>query len=1266
MDSTKSAPKNTPLATSTQKSVTKPAGKNTSPTTPVLAMPAVGRLYRPVDWLVFGLVTLFVLCGYLYTIAPDLTLEDSGELAVGSMYAGVPHPPGYPVWTVYSWLFTKLLPFSNIAWRVAVSSAVAAALAAGLTGLLISRGSSLILEGLDFGRELDERAQRMISVASGFVGGALLGYNGYIWSQGVIVEVYTLAVLNLMGVLAALMRYMWAPHQHRWLLLAWFLFGLCFCNHQTLIVGAMGIEVLVLMADKKVGRDLFLGNTLVWLVMLILHFYGKVGTFQDNPAIFFIFNLVGVGSAITALTYSVTTGSAFTRFHWGLLSGLCFLLGAAFYLYMPITSATNPPMNWGYPRTWEGLVHAFTRGQYEKTTPSTNPLIFFQQVWMYLEGCQEEFNWSMLLMALVPFFFLKAMRERERGWIIGITAIYACLAFLLLYLLNPQVDRQSRELVKVFFTTSHVCIALFVGYGLALTCALLLTRYQQYRLPIVIGAGVALFFNIYDVMETWRSSLFFINRTAAVLSLLVVLVFLTLVFLGVFQRRTQVGSLVMFAPLFLGIPLDSILSHWSDNEQRGHIFGYWFGHDMFEPGRDAGAPAPKGKDGKPIYEPMTPHAVLYGGTDPGRFCPTYMVFAESFTPPQHRRDEGFDRRDVYVITQNALADNTYLDYIRAHYHRSVQNDPSFFVSAFNDARSAARGRTNSLASFFRPLDRWIWNHGLEVEKVRRAGESLFRPDSFKDLTTLRSRILSAADPLSAFLKDRLGASINGKPAALARALNEIIEGPSLYDDPKRFAGVKLSQHVQLFAQQNPPTANRIRLNRLLLEEAYAGMIAPSKGGLYPDREIIIATPEDARHCFEEYTIDAQRRYSLDQLRPGEILTQLPDGRVSVSGQTAVMQINGLITKVMFDKNPNNDFYVEESFPLDWMYPHLTPYGIIMKVERNPVAALTDEQIARDHEYWSQYSSRFIGNWITYDTPVSEVCAFATNVYQLRNQEVIAKYGADPKFVRDDNAQKAFSKLRNAIGKSIYYWRGAISPAANYQKMIKEADFALKQAFAFCPYSPETVFNYASLLASTGHYADALQVVEACSSFDPNNPGIADLLRQLRGIAGGTAPMARPVSPVDAATAASAGASPAAIAEIAANITSAFNTASVWLQTGRSNEALQLLDAVLATPKVDARAILSVATAFQQLSRYDKMELAVQRYVELSPQLPEAWYDLAAIQALQGKKLPAQESLTKALTLSDARRKTDPAAKDLRAEWAKDARFNPVRTQLKAD
>ena len=55
-----------------------------------------------------------------------------------------------------------------------------------------------------------------------------------------------------------------------------------------------------------------------------------------------------------------------------------------------------------------------------------------------------------------------------------------------------------------------------------------------------------------------------------------------------------------------------------------------------------------------IYPEMTRDAILFGGTDPGRFCPTYMIFCESFIPPRCKpRDPKFDRRDVYIITQNA-------------------------------------------------------------------------------------------------------------------------------------------------------------------------------------------------------------------------------------------------------------------------------------------------------------------------------------------------------------------------------------------------------------------------------------------------------------------------------------------------------------------------------------------------------------------------------------------------------------------------------------
>src|SRR5439155_22161528 len=94
----------------------------------------------------FALSVAIALIVYLYTISPEVTLEWSGIYATGAMYGGVGPPPGFPAWTLYAWGFTKILPFSNIAWRVAVSSAVAGALTCGVIALIVSRGSTMLFE----------------------------------------------------------------------------------------------------------------------------------------------------------------------------------------------------------------------------------------------------------------------------------------------------------------------------------------------------------------------------------------------------------------------------------------------------------------------------------------------------------------------------------------------------------------------------------------------------------------------------------------------------------------------------------------------------------------------------------------------------------------------------------------------------------------------------------------------------------------------------------------------------------------------------------------------------------------------------------------------------------------------------------------------------------------------------------------------------------------------------------------------------------------
>ena len=114
-------------------------------------------------------------------------------------------------------------------------------------------------------------------------------------------------------------------------------------------------------------------------------------------------------------------------------------------------------------------------------------------------------------------------------------------------------------------------------------------------------------------------------------------------------------------------------------------------------------------------------------------------------------------------------------------------------------------------------------------------------------------------------------------------------------------------------------------------------------------------------------------------------------------------------------------------------------------------------------------------------------------------------------------RQMFSKLRSSIA-GVYAWRvgaatGGATPSpylprshAERQRMIKEADFAFKQAFALCPYSPEAVFRYVNFLISQNRGSDALLVAKTASHFEPQNPQLEQLAKQLESFQPATPPV----------------------------------------------------------------------------------------------------------------------------------------------------------------
>jgi len=627
--------------------------------------------------------------------------------------------------------------------------------------------------------------------------------------------------------------------------------------------------------------------------------------------------------------------------------------------------------------------------------------------------------------------------------------------------------------------------------------------------------------------------------------------------------------------LFAITPICSGISHWYKCEQRNHWFGYWFGHDMFTP------PFTDPKTGKlsydntlraellknpantkTIYPEMARDTILFGGTDPGRFCPTYIIFCESFIPHrcQPEQDQKFDRRDVYIITQNALADGTYLDYLRAQYNRSKQIDPPFFSELSKYIFGIAFGPANADSGIFSAINKTLY-YTLDV-------------------------------PFT-----------------------------------------KWGAHVEAYRRA---------------------------AGVYPPKEIYIPTPDDSQKCFQDYTDDVARRAQLNQLAPGEDVQMVrgADGRdrAQVSGQVAVMKINGLLCKVIFDNCPSNEFYVEESFPLDWMYPYETPFGVIMKINRNTLPELTQDVFNLDHKFWNDFTPRLCGNWITYDTSVKEICDFAERTYISNNYK---GYTGDRAFVRDDDAQKAFSKLRSSQA-GMYAWR--LTPqcppefrqktAASQAALIRETDYAFKQAFAFCPYSPEAVFRYINFLLPLSRFDDAILIAQTCKKLDPYNEQVTGLIKNLQDYKKQNDERSKAISQIDQLE--------NAVRTNPNDVRALITLGVTYAGMQQTNRAIELFDQALVSTNLTYPDAGAIAGYYSQMNNLPKLIKALEKLAALAPTQPEPHYDLAALEAYLGQTAPALTNLKIALDLSAARLKSNPAARDLLAQARTDGHLNSLR------
>ena len=172
------------------------------------------------SWLALA-VSIMAFVVYLATLAPGLTTAnfgtDGGDLIAAARTLGIPHPSGYPTYTLLAWLFTQL-PIGVIAYRVNLLSAVCAAAAIGLFFCAARR----VLP--------DDRYPLLLPAITALI----LAFSSLLWSQAVIAEVYALLMFFASLLLWLLIRWQ-DSNRDRYLWLAAFALGLALGNHLTIL-----------------------------------------------------------------------------------------------------------------------------------------------------------------------------------------------------------------------------------------------------------------------------------------------------------------------------------------------------------------------------------------------------------------------------------------------------------------------------------------------------------------------------------------------------------------------------------------------------------------------------------------------------------------------------------------------------------------------------------------------------------------------------------------------------------------------------------------------------------------------------------------------------------------------------------------------------------------------------------------------------------------------------------------------------------------------
>lgn len=1090
--------------------------------------------FDKLDWMAFGAATLLTFVVYALTLGPSVGLEDSGELAVAAASLGVPHPPGYPFWTFCSWLFCQVFGWVTYmghptpAWCVSLASAFFGALASGCTAMLICRSAR------------DFVGHDILAFGGGVAGAITFALSPVEWSQSTIVEIYSLNAFFLMAVFLLSYRWMVRPSDK----ILWttaFVFGLGLTNYQVLLFAIVPLALLIALKNLSLFRDVFLYLIPVALTCQILQVgqLARADKYMSSDVINKHLPLVGKAVSTPSTT--------------AIIIGLLLLIGAILFV-----------------RNQKRFLYIAGAGA---AILFASSFIFTSDVaWMPADGelapliapTRYAFIAAMVAFSLVAAHLstMKESNEKRLSNEMILALVFAAVAVLSAAFVDAAGDGGYRGEVYPWVKSTLVFIVLI---ALLLGLSWKLPKGLAYAVPIValqVSAFILLFKGAMNGL-THPTTWWFWWTIAW-----------NFVVLAHVRALLPNGRSVSGAALFcqLGISFYAYMPIVSDLRNPPMNWGYsrtWegFKHALMRGQYEAiGFKLPSFGQIAGYFEDvrvqftdlLIPFALVpfaaghfivkkenrrafWSWMIPALVCFLLMSFLLiGLANVKGDLQDGFIQKVKFIASHAMLA--LWIGYglvFAAVYLLRHVKCPAIVI-AF---------AMISIAFVYPLIDNYCGDYELGVNEVAfKLGGSEQNGHTF-------------GWQFGAYQLEGAKA-INEQLTADEEPLPDPDYPPPMDKFSIFFGGTDPGRFVptyMIYAAVFRPDIYLITQNALA-DDTYMSV----QRDLYGD-EIWIPSKEDSADAFSIYADEIQ---SGKRKANGDV--SFENGRMQVTGALGVMEINGILTEMMHKHDKyRHSFYIEESYVIPWMYPYLSPHGLIMKLnaEKTPYDA---KLAAKDRDFWDWYTRRLLN---------------------------------DPMYRRDFAGQKSFSKLRTALA-GLYMNQGRYSEGAE----------AFREAVLLYPASPEASFRYAQeSLLPVRKYDVALELMDYTDKIDPNNRRT----RALRGFVVKIREITATLERLEAKRARGT-LKPSEIPELAA----------CYYELGRVSAAAELMKPVIDMLE-GGRALGIAAQIFLEVKANAEAEKVLTKIVRHNPQDADSWADLAIVQSRQGKRTAAEQSFIQA-------------------------------------